>query len=583
MDRLRVIFTPKPRLKGEKTCPPLPKPCKRTVHTPPMKLLRKLHTRLLVLLSVAIPTMGYATSVTVAFNSTDCTAAIQAALNGTADTIIIPNTVPGSPWITGPLTLSRNGVTLRLDTGVVFQAKSGAFPNPSDCLLALQTCSNIIVTGYGATFRMLNGTDTAYTSGEWRHTLGLFGVDKVRVEGLTFTKAGGDGVYIAGDRTGAAPNYSSDVTIQDCQMDDNRRQGISVISAQDLLVQRCVLSNTGVTSGTAPMAGIDFEPDNAAQRLVNCVLRDCYIYGNTGTTAYPSGIHSYLGNLTTASQPVSLSFERCLVTSTRTAGSTAVEFGGANDSGVPATFTMTDCLIEDTKWIGLYIRSSAVHTTVNVTRTVLRNTFTDTVSWGGVPIYLEGQRPGIAAYGNITFTDCLVVDGQSRAFLRTDETRTGLPNGYFDGLRGNITVVNPNPAGRVWNLDFANDVNVTLAVTGLASMPLATANATVLQSTVSEGQVGTFRVARPSSTSAAARAFPLAVEFSLSGTASNRSDYGFQPGFVMLPPYVMAPVSVSIRTRADNVAEPSETTVLTLTARPSDYTIGTGTATLSIQ
>src|SRR5207247_2310937 len=51
-----------------------------------------------------LPLVGYAATVSVAYDPVDCTANLQAALSGTADTIIIPNT--GSPWVTARLYLS---------------------------------------------------------------------------------------------------------------------------------------------------------------------------------------------------------------------------------------------------------------------------------------------------------------------------------------------------------------------------------------------------------------------------------------------------------------------------------------------
>jgi parallel beta-helix repeat protein len=517
---------------------------------------------------------------TVAYNSVDCTANLQAALNGTADTIVIPNT--GSPWVTGRLILSRSNVTLRLEPGVELLANLNAFSNSNHSLLELRWCKNVTISGYGATFRMLNGTDPAYANGEGRHCLSLRAVDKVLIEGLTFTKAGGDGIYMRDGFGGADPLCSSNVTIQDCVMDDNRRQGISVVSAENLLIQRCILSNTGVTSGAAPMAGIDFEPDRPDQRIVNCILRDCSIYGNNGAKDN-NGIHTYLLNLNAASRPVFIAIERCRITSTRVASS-PVGLTGTNSGGPLTTLTMTDCLIEDTRGSGLYIKSAASATTVRLIRTVLRNTHTDAASWGGTPIYLEGQLKEIAAYGNITFTDCLVVDGKPRPFMRTYESRAyfspPLASGYFDGIRGNITVVNPNAAGRVWNLDYANDRNITLAVTGLAAMPVQTVGAaTTASSSIREGDTGILQVSR----TATNRAFPLAVDLAWSGTAANRIDYGCHPGFVMLPPNATT-ANVSLSARADNLVEIQESAVLGFAPRPGDYSVATGvpSATLLI-
>ena len=270
----------------------------------------------LLRLLFASPTT-FASTVIVAHDATDCTVNIQAALdNPSADTVIVPFT--GLAWKTGPLVLERSNVTLRFEPGVELQAIAGAFPVGS-CLLQVQLCHDVTISGYGATFRMLNGTDLTYNTEENRHCLALRAVDHVLVEGLKCTKAGGDGLYISDGWGSPDPTYSSNVTIQDCTLNDNRRQGISVISAQDLVIRRCVMSNTGATNGTDPMAGIDFEPDLPAHRLVRCYLRDCSIFGNRAVS-YATGIHTYLGNLDAMSSPVSIQIERCHITSTQSSG-----------------------------------------------------------------------------------------------------------------------------------------------------------------------------------------------------------------------------------------------------------------------
>ena len=525
---------------------------------------------------------GLAATITVTYDATDCTANLQAALNdASADIIIVPFT--GSAWTTGPLVLARSNVTLRFEPGVELLAKNGAFPVGSP-LLQVQLCQNVTISGYGATFRMLNGTDTSYDTEENRHCLGLRGVDHVLVEGIKCTKAGGDGIYISGGWVGADPTYSGNVTVQDCTLDDNRRQGISVISAQDLIIQRCVMSNTGATNGTDPMAGIDFEPDLPVQRLVNCRLRDCSLFGNRAVN-YATGILTYLGNLDAGSSPVSIQIERCHITSTQT-GSDAVNLSGPKDGGPAATYTMTDCLIEDTRGSGLYLNSGLATTTTQITRTVLRNTFTDIVTWnnGGTPIYLEGQFQDINAYGNITFTDCLIVDSKPRSFIRSYEDRSylnmSLPDTWCDGLRGNITVINPNAEGHVFNLDINNDLNTTLAVTALASMPAQTVGVSCPTPATSEGSatLATMTVTR----SAADVSFALAVDLDWSGTTLNGNDYAYRPGFVILPP-MAASAQLTLNARADGIANGGKTVIATLAPR-DDYTIATGAeaATLHI-
>ena len=524
---------------------------------------------------------GHAATIIVAHHGTDCTANLQAALdNPLADTIIVPHTVVSNvsqPWTTGPLVLERSNVTLRLEPGVELVAKDGAYP-VGYCLLQVQRCQNVTIHGYGAAIRMLNGTDPSYDTEENRHCIGLRAVKNVLVEGIKCTKAGGDGIYVSDGWGAPDPTYSSQVTIQDCTLDDNRRQGISVISAQDLIIRRCVMSNTGATNGTAPMAGIDFEPDLAEHRLVRCALRDCSMSGNRAGDNYGSGIHTYLGNLDAASPPVSIEIERCHITSTVGEGF-GVKLSGAKDGGPRTTYTMSDCLIEDTRSCGLYVNSGLATTTTQITRTVLRDTFTDTVTWngGGTPIYLEAQLRGIAAYGNITFTDCLIIDSKPRSLIRSYEDRTFIdppqPDTYCDGLRGNLTVINPNAAGHVFNLDFANDLHTTLAVTALPAMPAQTVGISASTAATSAG--GTAPATLAVSRIGSDLSFTLAVDVTWSGTATNGDDYAYRPGFVILPP-MTGTVPVSLAARAGGVTSGEKTAIATLSPRDGSPAIAVG-------
>jgi hypothetical protein len=531
-----------------------------------------------ILLCLAATACLRAATVEPTFNATDCTTALQNALNSLTAGDTLRLRAQSGPWISGPLHLSKSNVTIQLDPGAELRAKLGSFPNAYGCLLQLDLVNDVVITGYGATLRMLNGTDPAYTTGEGRHCLGICGSNRITVSGLTFTKAGGDGVYIiggwAGDQT-----YSGDVTIRDCVMDDNRRQGISVISAQNLLVERCALINTGVTSGTDPMAGIDFEPNAGGERLVNCVLRECEISGNNAVN-YATGIHTYLGNLDATSPPVDITIERCRITSTVGSGA-AVNLACARAGGPYATYRMTDCLIEDVRGSGLTLKSGSTTCNVQLTRTILRNTFTDTAAWGGTPIYLEGQTNYFDSYGNITFTDCVVVDGRSRPFIRSYEDRSymvpALAKTFCDGLRGTITVINANAAGRVWNLDTANDVNLTLAVTGLTALPAQALAVTADTAVAVEG--GTSAVLRLTRTGATT--FPWAGDLAWAGMAQNRIDYGLRPGCLIIPPGAGS-ATMAIVARSDGLAEGSEPFTATLVARSADYTVTGSPASMRI-
>lgn len=71
--------------------------------------------------------------------------------------------------------------------------------------------------------------------------------------------------------------WREDIEIRDVVCDDNHRQGISVITAKNLLVEN---SRFQGTQGTLPEPGIDFEPNERDECLTNCVVRNCSFTGN---------------------------------------------------------------------------------------------------------------------------------------------------------------------------------------------------------------------------------------------------------------------------------------------------------------
>jgi hypothetical protein len=236
------------------------------------------------------------------FNSINVTSNLQAALNSRATKLLIPNI--GVPWIVDPLELSSNK-EITLEPGVILQARKGSFLGVNDCLLKETDQYDITLIGYGAQAIMNQEdyTKSPYTPGEFRHCLYINGGANINIFGLRFAKSGGDGIFIDGNAP-AGKRYCSYVHIKDVVCDSNYRQGISVCSAQNLLIESTVLSNT---HGTAPMAGIDFEPDFFDDTLINCTLRNCKILNNR------LGIVVQLQCFTTESHPISITVDSCKV------------------------------------------------------------------------------------------------------------------------------------------------------------------------------------------------------------------------------------------------------------------------------
>ena len=235
-------------------------------------------------------------------NAPDDTQAVQAAIDSGADEVVIPNI--GRPWIVCPLK-GRSNLMMSFEKGTVIEAKKGEFKDRQACLIKFDCCTNVTLRGYGATLRMhrLDYHNKPYKRSEWRHGLSFLSCSDVKVEGLTIMETGGDGIYLGVNVEKDPERANFRIEIRDVACLRNNRQGISVISAEDLLVIGCELSET---YGTSPEAGIDFEPNRSDQRFVNCRMKNCRMRNNMG-----AGFELWCPRFDATSRPVSILVEDC--------------------------------------------------------------------------------------------------------------------------------------------------------------------------------------------------------------------------------------------------------------------------------
>lgn len=235
------------------------------------------------------------------FEAEDSTEALQAAIDSGVKRLTVDNV--GKPWIVRPVSLASNQ-TIVFQPGVEVVAKEGEFVGTGDCLFRASEKEYITLIGYGAILRMRRAdydNGALYRKGEWRHALSILGCSNIKVYGLTLAESGGDGIYLG--KSGSKSITNKNIHIRHVTCDRNYRQGISVITAENLLIENCVLKNT---AGTPPEAGIDFEPNSPDERLVNVVVRNCLTRNNKG-----DGYEVALFHLHESSEPISIRFEDC--------------------------------------------------------------------------------------------------------------------------------------------------------------------------------------------------------------------------------------------------------------------------------
>jgi hypothetical protein len=393
------------------------------------------------------------------FAPADSTAALQAAINSGAAQVIVPNM--GKDWIVRPIRLVSNQ-ELVLQQGVVITAKRGEYRGLQDSVFTAADVSNLTISGYGATIRM-NKDDYIvgkvlldygwhrwfgqYEKGEWRMALWLGGCTNVKVYGLTLRDSGGDGIYVAG---GATQAYCKDIYLKDVVCDNNYRQGISVISADGLVVEGCVFQRTW---GTPPCAGVDLEPDVATEMLRNIVFRNCLFKDN-----YGDGIEVFLSNLTADSGDVSILFDNCFVTTTRGSG---IRVTHDRDTGPGGLIEFRNCVVDGAEGYGIRVKDKSADRArvrfVNCTVRKAANNANYAAPW--TPMWLNvGDSTITAKFGGIDFVDCFVEDDYDRPVVIAEGDAIGL--GIFD-ITGTISVT--NPYGVKYDLP-PNQTGVTLVI-----------------------------------------------------------------------------------------------------------------------
>ena len=125
------------------------------------------------------------------------------------------------------------------------------------CDIIRVTGSNVLIHGNGSIVgdRMTHLGE----EGEWGMGILFRGATDVTLNGLTIKDCWGDCVYVG--------KNSGKVTIENCCLDNGRRQGVSVTDADSVIIRNCTIANV---SGTFPQYGIDIEPNRNC--TVNYVL-----------------------------------------------------------------------------------------------------------------------------------------------------------------------------------------------------------------------------------------------------------------------------------------------------------------------
>ncbi len=371
------------------------------------------------------------------FNPDNATECLQNAINSGVKKLIIDNT--GSDWILDPIELVDNQEIV-LAENVVLTARKGGYKAVRDSMISGYNRKNITIRGEAGAVIRMHKTDyqnkAEYKFSEWRHAIALWACENVVIRDLTIQSSGGDGIYLGAnwfsalrgeitERKTAPPKDGIgacvNVLIENVVCDNHHRQGISVISAKNLVIRKCVLKNT---HGTAPAAGIDFEPNRPQEVLENCVMEDCIVENNSG------------GGILVATEintPIDLKIRRCKIIG----GSRGLSCTPPSDRGRtnPGKVEISECEFLNNGSSGLLVGN---HLAKFYELLVKDCTFTNSGTARGItPLSFTYSRPVGGMVGNVKFENITVKSIPGRRLMAF---KNWAPNTYMGNVTGIITV-----------------------------------------------------------------------------------------------------------------------------------------------
>jgi hypothetical protein len=236
-------------------------------------------------------------------SSVDVTTNIQNCINAASTqgkSVVIP---AGTYWINLSKGLAvPSNMTIWFDQGAVIKGLTSSLTSYQ--MLRLWSVSNVNIIGYPVLIGD-KASRPANASSEGGMGISLANASNINIDNAQVSYTMGDGIYL-GDYSGNP--YNKTIKITNSTFDHCNRQGMSVISAIDLIVDNCTFSNTG-GNPAGPSAGVDFEPNTASQYMQNLNFTNCSFINNVG-----HGIWGDLYYMNTSGHPISITITNATVT-----------------------------------------------------------------------------------------------------------------------------------------------------------------------------------------------------------------------------------------------------------------------------
>src|SRR5690606_1894752 len=187
----------------------------------------------------------------------------------TYDVVVLPN---------HEIKINEKGLRLNSNQVIIFQENTvlKSIPNSKThfAVLIVDEVENVKIYNANIIGERFEHLDT---KGQWGMGIRIIASKDIQVINPKITEMWGDGIYIGGRR--GIP--SKNIEIHNAHLDHNRRNALSITSADGVKLIKPLVANS---NGQSPKAGIDIEP-NSNDDIINNIVIDspiCFynpIYG----------------------------------------------------------------------------------------------------------------------------------------------------------------------------------------------------------------------------------------------------------------------------------------------------------------
>jgi len=349
----------------------------------------------------------------------------------------------GVPVVLTPLSTVFTTVQITPPTGTRLHGngatiKCGITSSIYTPTIGILNVSNVIIENL-----QVNGQKAKYaTNSEFQHGIGFRTSTDIVIRDCVLNNNAGDGIEIAGNN---ATTWSERITLQNVVCSGNNRNGLSVIACKTL---RVIGGSYSYSSGTAPNAGIDIEPNNLTDPIEDIVLIDVLMEHN--------GVFGFLCNL----RPKHTVLQEGIRLNNCT-----MRFNGSDGACMETAYhvTFTDCSFNDNKY-GIETSDQISHLTIRG-GTILRNTLCGIL---GTPVTISDVVIcGVRILDNVGYGirlsgagERFLIDGNVIGNEATSNTKWGIAtqtsalsyvsviNNYIRGLSGYALGLSDNTATR---------------------------------------------------------------------------------------------------------------------------------------